>query len=106
MPLACGVALGAVVTVPDALERVRRHLLVDRAHYPAWERYNTEYHSSLAEVVEWFDQLPPRHCVSKSVLVNHFGCVPHGVSRIAPDGYQCTFSGLHKDVWPLLNPDG
>lgn len=90
------------MTVPDALERVRRHLLVDRAHYPALERYDTQFHTSLAEVVEWFDQFPPRHCIPKSVLVNHFGCVPVGVARNGDD-YQCAFMGLHKDVWPMLN---
>lgn len=97
------------MTVPDALERVRRHLLVDRTHYPALERYDTQFHTRLAEVVEWFDQFPPRRCVPKSMLVNHFGCIPEGVFRNGTDEqhcYQCVYSGLHKDVWPMLNPDG
>lgn len=91
--------------VPSALERVRRHFN-DPRNWPIYsQRSKAALLREIAEVVEWFDQLTPRHCVPKSVLVNHFGEVPYGVAWITPDGYQCAFSGLHKDVWPLLNPE-
>lgn len=92
--------------VPSALERVRRHFN-DPRNWPIYsQRSKAALLREIAEVVEWFDQLTPRHCVPKSALVLRFEGVPDGVSRIAPDDYQCALSGLHKDVWPLLNPEG
>ncbi len=93
------------MTVPSALERVRTYF-ADPKNWPFYDKRNDEaLLQEIADVVEWFDQFPPRRCVPERVFASRFSGTPYGVA-INGGEYQCAFMGLHKDVWPLLNPDG